>query len=290
MNTLFLIGEKVRCKNSIFRVVDAKFDKKLIIELDDEKKYDVKVGLLGGGLSFEDSNVQKRVEEMLKKPSLNMSHMKIDFDELSDDEAKWKLLEIWEEYGFEGFLHTTELENFAKIIKSKYLFSRNKADGYIDRADKNVIERTYKGIFDFCRFYYYFKTPTNYRANYKKPVILVFNKSLLFDRECRFVEGNAASFNSDSTNKPQKALLMNWEGVFERGGYTLSKYINTTEAPIKYITKIRNAEFLVKDKVDIQFIDKVYFKEKEDYDEAKSFSPEWMIEKFVVDRGKFFDD
>lgn len=296
MDELVLIGGKVVDKNGlVFSIIAVDFSKKFIIELENGKKYDASIAISKGALRFENFDLQKQVEEKLEKMRLrsNQEVVESDFNnrnELSEDEAKRKLLAILEKYGFEGFLHTTELENFQRIIISGYLLSRKKVEEFIDKADKEVIEQTTEFVLNCCRFYYYFKTPTNYRAGYSKPVILVFDKELIFKEKLFFSEGNAASKFFRPKISAKDALSINWHGVFERGAYSSSKYVDSMGNNAGYVTRIRNSECLIRDKVDIKYIDKVYFKTETDYHEAKSFSPEWLSKKFFIDRSKFFDD
>ena len=293
MESLGLVGKKVVDKNgSVSSIISVNFSKKFIVELDNGKKYDISIAIPKGVLRFEDFALQKKIErgfsgeEVPLNKELSESNSN-DFSDLSEDEAKIKLLELWWSYGFEGFLHTTELENFQRIINSGYLLSRNKAEGYIDRADKEVIEHTRAFVFDYCRFYYYFKTPTNYKAGYKNPVILVFSDDLIYNDQIIFCSGNAAS-KYTSFNKSAKDVLNRcWKAVFERGPYTASKYVHS-EIGEWIIKNIRNAEFLLKDQVNINKICRVYFKTEADLNAAKLFSPEWLTERFFIDKDKFF--
>lgn len=292
MHTLSLIEEKVVDKNgSVFSIIAFNFNGRAVIELDNGKKYDINIAIPKGIFRFENASLQKQVEEKLKQGKIienkALIENKPNCNELSEEEAKRKLLEIWESYGFEGFLHTTELENFQRIITSGYLFSRNKVEEFIDRANQQVIDNTNKFIFDYCRFYYYFKTPTNYRAEYKNPVILVFSKDLIYKKDIFFCLGNAASKYTFPKWAATDALPKCWDAVFERGPYQLSKYVHS-ERDEWTIKRIRNSEFLVKDQISIKKICKVYFKTEEDFNAAKLFSPKWLSERFCIDRDKFY--
>lgn len=206
---------------------------------------------------------------------------------------KEKLVGVFKKYGFEGFLHTTELENFRLIVKSKKLKSRTELESngtiFNDRANQEVIDYTNEHIKNNCRFYYYFKTPTNFRANYSRPVIMVFDESIIFsDKTMFFYNGNAASKRSSYTSDAAEALNYDWEGIFERGAINLSKNYNAydSDSPSK-ITTARNAEFLCESPILISNIKIVYFKDLKDLNEAKAFCPEELCKKFKYDRSKF---
>lgn len=211
----------------------------------------------------------------------------------SGNYAKNQLISAWKKYGFEGFLHTTEFGNFKMIVKSKKLKSRTELEGngtiFNDKANQEIIDHTNERIKNNCRFYYYFKTPTNFRANYSRPVILVFDENIIFsDITMFFYDGNAASKRSSYTANAAEALNYDWEGIFERGPIDLSKNYNAYDSDsTSKITIARNAEFLCRSPMLISNIKTVYFKDIKDLDEAKTFCPEELCKKFKYDRSKF---
>jgi hypothetical protein len=196
------------------------------------------------------------------------------------------LLEKLKSFGFEGFLHTTELGNFRTIVSEGQLKARTRLDAqqlpYIDRADQAVIEHTKETVKAHCRFYYYFQTPTNYRAGYKHPVILVFTPKMIRWENVKFSYGNAGSNYNTIAESVEEALNFDWEAIFERGYHSRSKLSDPA-----MITLLRNAEFLVRTSVRIKYIDKVYFKYPKDMEEAKTFCAPDLIAKFVLDERKF---
>ena len=282
MKNLNLIGEKViKYDGSKHTVIDFNYKNNPIIKLNDGKLgYDISISIPNNILKFENEKLQLLIEKELFKYNYNNPF---------EIKTKENILSILDQYGFEGFLHTTELSNFEKIITCGKLFSREKAKNFIDRADPDVIEHTDISILSYCRFYYYFNTPTNFRAKYINPVIMVFDKDLIYNKNIIFYEGNAASHYSKKITNATEALNVNWDAVFERGPYFISKYYQTEEDS-KYITRMRNSEFLLKDEVSIENIQKIYFKTQKDCDFAKAFLPQHLIEKTFVNRGKFIDD
>ncbi len=251
-------------------------------------------------LAFENKDIQeKMVYEYIVKPQELIKHQ----DELKQKEkeeenrAKCELLKKLKEFGFEGFLHTTDMDNFKNIIVDGVLKSRKQAldEGSLvtNSAEQDVIDKTTDYVQNSCRFYYYFKTPTNYvatsRGYYRRPVILVFDEDIINLENAWFSSKNAV-YSSGHTQSAKTALTFEWDAIFERGSYNNSKYWdnNRPEDEMKSaITAVRNAEFLIKGTVDISYIKKIYFKFETDMEEAKTFCPNDIVEKFVFDRSKF---
>lgn len=171
---------------------------------------------------------------------------------------------------FEGFVHTTDYENFENIIKYGFLTSRVEAvhHGLIKRDDalKEVIDNTDINVQEKTRFYYYYNTPTNYQATYNNPVILVFDKALMYDEDkAYYCEQNAGKRSSKPTQNVDEALNFNWTAIFERGKHSSSVLHNACLLEVSpeekaEILAYRNAEFLYDGRVEIDRIVKVYFK------------------------------
>lgn len=196
---------------------------------------------------------------------------------------------------FEGFIHTTEIENFKSILESGYLYPRNnlihRKINFKDAAEMGVLEKTENFIKNCCRFYYYYKTPTNYNATiegkYKNPIIIVFDKTLAYENNVFFCPKNAQQ--GIKTNSAKKALNYDWEGIFERGDRYMSKYCHgeLTEEITREISHIRNAEFLVHGSVSISFIHKIYVSSQTQFDSLKSFCNHEIMKKVEIGRDKF---
>ena len=179
-------------------------------------------------------------------------------------------MELLKSYGFSGFLHTTEFENFVKIFKLRKILPRNIATDFKDVADQDVINRTKEEIKNSLRFYYKEKTPTNFAAKYTNPVMLVFNRALIFDSKAKFASGNAGSQYTVITKNAEKALEFDWELIFERGFHSESKCEVEDEEMRKYVIKHRrNAEFLYEGELSTENIESIVFKQTADYDKAK---------------------
>lgn len=202
-----------------------------------------------------------------------------------------KLMTQLEQYDFEGFIHTTEIDNFKNILKDGYLYPRNtlvnKNTKFIDAAEISVLRQTEDFVKSCCRFYYYYKTPTNYTAKYENPIILVFDKKLAYGNNVFFCPVNAQQ--GKRTSLAKEALNFDWNGIFERGGRSKSKYCSgeLTHEISEKISKIRNAEFLVQGNVSIEYIHKICVSSQRQYDLLKSFCSDEIIKKVVKESDKF---
>ena len=204
-------------------------------------------------------------------------------EELQD---KNEILDIMKSYGFEGFCHTANLNNFINIYKSGFLKSRYllESEGYKfeDNAESSVIEKTSDFIKKKVRFYYRSITPTNISAyinhNQKHPVLMVFDESLIYE-DCMFTDGCPVSILTKIGPKLKYVKSFNWKEIFERGPF---------DACNMATRNYRNAEFLIKDKVSISKAKTIYFKSKEDMDFAiKKLGND---DRFMVNENKFYKE
>ena len=187
---------------------------------------------------------------------------------------KGELLNKFNSYNFIGFLHTTNLSNFVKIYEDGFLFSREymmqNNIKFEDNAMPEVINITNEFVKHNVRFYYRIKTPTNYRAyhsyNQSNPVLLVFDKKIIFDDDVAFSDGCAASNKSTITKNAETAINFKWEDIFSQTPLTEEEVIMNMmgNGPTRY----RNAEFLYPIKISIDKVNKIYFKNKADMDYA----------------------
>ena len=206
-----------------------------------------------------------------------------------------KLMAQLEQYDFEGFIHTTEIENFKSILECGYLIPRNNLikNGirFKNSAEMGVLEKTTDFVKNCCRFYNYNKTPTNYKATiegkYKDPIILVFDKNLAYGNNVFFSPVNAQQ--GTFMHSAKEALNFDWQGIFERRGYSSSKYCHheLTDEISKKISLTRNAEFLVNGKVSVNHIYKICVSSQRQYDLLKSFCNDEIMKKVVKESDKF---
>ncbi|MBR2388818.1 MAG: DUF4433 domain-containing protein [Clostridia bacterium] len=220
-------------------------------------------------------------------PSNYCHDYSLPFDQSYKKSSKDQLLELWKSLGFEGFVHTTEFDNFIKIIKDKKLKSRYLLDSndhaYTDRANQEIIEKTDSIIKTHCRFYFRFKTPTNYAANYRRPVILVFSQNMLQWNNVKISYGNAGSSHCQLFDSIDKAVNYDWTPIFETG------YLSESKFGVEKSTHLRNSEFLVKGSIPTRYIDKIYFRDLADMNLANILCENELeiIKKFCYDRSKF---
>ena len=205
-----------------------------------------------------------------------------------------ELIGVLKSYGFEGFIHTTELSNFESILKIGKLVPRNylldKNITFTDKANQDIIQRTKDFVKLCCRFYYAYKTPTNHSAYYDKPISLVFDETLAYYPKNAYFASRNACFGS-YTNEIDSALQFDWEGVFERGSHSLSKYFKPDcsedfASLKKRINAIRNAEFLFFGTVPLSFIKKIVVYNKSVYEELRMLCDDGLFCKVVLMEGE----
>ena len=203
-----------------------------------------------------------------------------------DKKIQQLILMLRENYNFEGFIHTTELNNFKSIIKEGRLISRNsllsRKINFKDRANHDVLLGTNDYVKSCCRFYYTYDTPTNYRACYGKKVSMVFDEALAYNSKAKFAPQNAC-FGKFSC-QIENVLKYDWEGIFERGCHSSSKYSKQYEGEElkRKIVATRNAEFLIYGEVPISFIKKIIVYDKNVYEEMRSICDDSLFKKVVL--------
>lgn len=213
-----------------------------------------------------------------------------------------KQLKIFHEYlkqnyGFEGFIHTTDFSNFINIMDSGYIYSRFKAKEKgllsIDSAHGEIISGTSHDVQNKVRFYYRPKTPTHYRNegiipnnpehHMPIPVILVLGRNIYYDFNGIFTDGNAKSNYSVCTHELTGTQKFNFNRIFSKGAYD-----ETFPDIRREITRQRNAELLIPNEVDLKYIDKIIFRSNADFKMAEILYGN--DERFIVDRSKFFNE
>lgn len=191
-------------------------------------------------------------------------------------------------FGFIGFVHGTDIETAAEILKSGYLYSRDYVEKnklkFNDVANQDVLVHTPKVVKKFTRFYYYPKTPTLFKMCQKhKMCLLIFKWDLVKKYACLFTDGNAASKDSnyyeyEDLNKEPNALP--WRAIFHRGFYD-----KTNEKLDIYITRARNAEMLSKEKISLEYLDKIIFKSESHRNELMNLISKEEKDKYA----KYFE-
>ncbi len=222
---------------------------------------------------------QQRLSD-IRKQKITLTHKK----EL-EKQSKIELLNLLNSYNFCGFLHTTDFDNFISIYRSGFLKSRiqliKENHEFKNNAENDVLAHTSDYIKSKLRFYYRPITPTNISAylNHKqtRPVMLVFDKQLIFNDNAIFSNGCCASYSTDTTATAKQALSYNWEEIFSKGPFD-----NTNI----FMKNHRNAEFLLPSPLSLNSATKIYFRNIEDYNEAcKIFGKD---ERFEHNRLMFY--
>ena len=216
---------------------------------------------------------------------------------LTDQE---QLLSLLEQHGFEGFHHYTDFKNFIRIMKEKKLYSRTEAEtkGFLqtDAAENAVIAKTDSFVKDKVRFYYKEDTPTLYRnegirhdddfgkdehnAHMPIPVLLLFEKDLIFEPGVYLTNGGCGSIYTQKTNDFNKALSYDWDEIFKRGPY--GSIFPQEHSVIK---NRRNAEFLFPKAVSIDRLKAIVFRCEADKKHAEFILGENDL--FQVNPNKF---
>ena len=211
-------------------------------------------------------------------PDIVSSNQKISW--MKECVDRYRLLKLFKKFGFIGFLHTSQFNNFKSIYKTNQLLSRKSlldiGGKFVDCAETEIIEKTDSFVKNSNRFYYRCKTPTNYSAlndhGQSRPVIFSLNENCIYDKSVIFYDGNARANKSSYTSLASQARLFNWDCIFS----TLPPYNNEkTDGFLKQqnctyedLKRMQNAEFLFKDNIDLSYFDKIYFMTEFDYNEA----------------------
>jgi hypothetical protein len=200
-----------------------------------------------------------------------------------------------EKYNFQGFIHSTTFENFKNIMKEGYIYSRNSLELHnitsCDIALSEVIEKTDEDVKNYVRCYWRVQTPTNYdnegikpqkmlinnfEAHSPNPVILILNKYLACDKNVRFSPINAGSQYSKLYEYINKEFEFN--DIFHNGP------IYDFEDK-KFVILRKNAEFLYPNKLAVNNIEKIIFRNQADYNRAiLEFGKD---ERFCIDNSQF---
>ena len=209
------------------------------------------------------SQRNKKKEENKKQRDL-IKLQELEKEKLQEYNNRENLLTLLDEFGFIGFLHTANFENFINIYKCGFLKSRNQLTNegvlFEDNAEGSVLEHTDDIIKSKVRFYYRQITPTNISAfvnhNQRNPVMFVFEKKLIFSENVLFCDGCAGSSLTTLTKKAKEALTFNWKSIFSIGPFNSDDFV---------LKNHRNAEFLIDTPVPIDNANKIYFKNYKDY-------------------------
>lgn len=185
-----------------------------------------------------------------------------------------------QDYGFEGFMHETSIGNLCNILKCGMLKSRSEAKCFDDSADHAVLNHTDKHITENARFYFFKKTPTNYRFDESNPngmVYIVFDWDIIFLDNVQIANGNAGSDYTtikkvtDYLSDPDD--FMDWDSITHRSSLP---YFGRYE-----IIRKRNAEIIVPKGVPVEHISKIVFKSEKAVKEFKNkFGNDILLSKF----------
>ena len=217
------------------------------------------------------------------------------------DKSKENLVNMLKvNYQFEGFHHYTDFSNFLNIMSLGKLLSRNEAlkCGFIDAAEKKVINKTRKEVGKYVRFYYKERAPTLYNnegirvdnssPHMPIPVLLLFDEGIINSENIAFANGGGGSKYSQIINSPQIAMGFDWKTIFSRGPIPSNddSMITLGYDPYKaHVINTRNAEFLFYKEISVRQIKKIFFRNPADKKHAIAALE--ANELFEVDARKF---
>ena len=192
------------------------------------------------------------------------------------------------EYGFNGFYHYTDYQNFRSIIQSGYLSSRNEAPkNFSDAADWEALTRSPEWIHDQVRLFYFPKTPFLYRnegikpkgtsPHMPRPVALVFDEKIAYIDGVKYLDGSAINITEEERHQTQitkdakDALGFNWNLITYRGHIPKS-WNNIIEVfgerDGAKITNCNNAEMILPGRLSLNYLKEIAFRSAADYKQA----------------------
>lgn len=182
------------------------------------------------------------------------------------------------EHNFKGPLHFTDYSNLKSILDSGFLSSRegcNKSNiEFLNGAESTVIDKTSKNVKKCVRFYYKELSLTMYNNEGIKinnqaphipiPVYLLFDDEIIYHEDAVYSDGCAGSDYTSFGKSSRFFSGIKWDIVFSRGSIPYEWPDN-----IRYRTKrIRQAELLMENPVDLKYLKKIIFRSKCDYKRA----------------------
>ena len=176
---------------------------------------------------------------------------------------------------FEGFVHETTIDNLMSMIEDGYLYSREylmEHDKEFDSiANEGVLDLTSYNVKSHVRFYFRPRTPTYYHFEKKcrnNVVCLIFDKDLAIMENASISIGNACNddryhFNEYVTSEFNENF---WRKVFDfSGAYRINDdfYDDGSNGYWTVSNKNeRHTELLVPNKVSLNYLKKIIFKDK----------------------------
>lgn len=201
------------------------------------------------------------------------------FEQIDED----ALIELLSNKGCEGLFHMTDINNLKRIIKDGMLYSRlhPRNLSIIDSANPSVIQHTREEFKNYVRFYYKEKTPTYYnmegilhnktQGHIPIPCLLIFSLEVTKLKHSRLADGNVSSIHTSIRDTVSSILdghiyEMSWDKILSRGYYESDDFTEET--------RIRNAEYLIKDEVSLGFLKKIIFRSQCELDYALKICPD----------------
>jgi hypothetical protein len=173
-----------------------------------------------------------------------------------------------EKKGINKLVHFTSYYNLESILKNGLLpvsdLKNKKIDYYNNDSDR------YDGFIDAVSVSITFP---NYRTFYKKRkeykkrnwVVLILDKSILWDKDCLFVDGNAATYKNSNNLKENKEQLLNslnslknlFEDIKEYRGDKKQRQNNLIS---ENMPTNPQSEVLIFNRIEVKYIKEIHYK------------------------------
>lgn len=190
----------------------------------------------------------------------------------------------WPKYVY----HYTDINNAINILEDGKIYSRNKAVNRMinENAGLEILNHTEDEIFDYVRFYFRPKTPTQYRnegfipqdckqynnSNVPVPIFFVFEaKDMLAMEKTKFSEIALANTGSHLTNDINDFRKFDFRKIYSGGGYKGEN-----------LTPYRRAELVIPDECDLRFLKHIWCRSSAEYASLRTM----LKERNIYDRYK----
>ena len=177
-------------------------------------------------------------------------------------DVKW-----WPKYVY----HYTDINNAINILENGKIYSRNNAKDKMinENAGLEILNHTEDEVFDYVRFYFRPKTPTQYRnegfiprdcrqynhSNVPVPIFFAFEaKDMLSMEQTKFSEIALANTGNHLTNDIDEFKKFDFRKIYSEGGYKGEN-----------LTPYRRAELVVPNECDLKFLKHIWCRSSAEY-------------------------
>lgn len=183
------------------------------------------------------------------------------------DASKVAGVSWWPKYIY----HYTDINNAINILREGKLYSRNKVDDRMvnENAGLEILNQTETEIFNYVRFYFRPKTPTQYRnegflpknhrqydnSNVPVPIFFAFEaKDMLALEEIKYSEIALSNKGNHLINDINEFKKFDFRKIYSEGGYRGEN-----------LTPYRRAELVVPNECDLRFLKHIWCRSNAEY-------------------------